>query len=307
MQQVNIVNPNPTPNDLIALDGERVEVLGLEFAGFEIKRQGSANIKNRRFRAHFGIGAAALASMYNDIREKNISINRLLMAMNFLKGYDTEHVLSGRWKLNEKDIRESNRSVVIVIQCLKEKKVVWGGWEDDEIFIGSVDGVNCRIQEVRKDPGSKWFDYKSNGAGVGYELGIAIRSGNLIWIQGPFTASTHDVTKLRGGEKDEPLLANPSPTALTDKVEGGQRFVGDSGHRGEPKKVSITRPGDSVEMKRFKARVKSRHETFNGRIKSFLVLAMPFRHDISQHQQCFESVCIAVQYDIENGHPLFQI
>jgi hypothetical protein len=202
MQQVNIVNPKPTPNDLIALDGERVEVLGLEFAGFEIKRQGSANIKNRRFRAHFGIGAAALASMYNDIREKNISINRLLMAMNFLKGYDTEHVLSGRWKLNEKDIRESNRSVVIVIQCLKEKKVVWGGWEDDEIFIGSVDGVNCRIQEVRKDPGSKWFDYKSNGAGVGYELGIAIQSGNLIWIRGPFTASTHDVTKLRGGEKD---------------------------------------------------------------------------------------------------------
>jgi hypothetical protein len=55
------------------------------------------------------------------------------MAMNFLKGYDTEHVLSGRWKLNEKDIRESNRNVVKVIQGLKEKKIVWGGWEDDEI------------------------------------------------------------------------------------------------------------------------------------------------------------------------------
>jgi hypothetical protein len=42
--------------------------------------------------------------MYNDILEKNIGISRLLMAMSFLKGYDTEHVLSGRWKLNEKDI-----------------------------------------------------------------------------------------------------------------------------------------------------------------------------------------------------------
>jgi hypothetical protein len=47
MQQVNIVNPNPTLNALIALDGNRVEVLGLEFAGFEIKRQDSTNIKNR--------------------------------------------------------------------------------------------------------------------------------------------------------------------------------------------------------------------------------------------------------------------
>jgi hypothetical protein len=61
-----------------------------------------------------------------------------------------------------------------VIQGLKEKKVVWGSWEDNEIFIGSADGVNCRIQEVRMDPGSKWFAYKSHGAGVGYERGIAI-------------------------------------------------------------------------------------------------------------------------------------
>jgi hypothetical protein len=149
---------------------------------------------------------------------------------------------------------------------LKEKKVVWGDWEEDEIFIGSVDGVNCRIQEVRKDPGSKWFDYKSHGAGVGYELGISIRSGNLIWIRGPFTASTHDVTKLRGEEEDEPLLATapllnaPPPPAqcLKDKIEGKQRFIGDAGYRGEPTKISITRPGDSNEVKHFKARVKKK-------------------------------------------------
>jgi hypothetical protein len=41
MQQMNIVSPNPTPNALIALDGDSVEVLGLDLAGFEIKRQGS--------------------------------------------------------------------------------------------------------------------------------------------------------------------------------------------------------------------------------------------------------------------------
>jgi hypothetical protein len=82
------------------------------------------------------------------------------------------------------------------------------------------------------------------------------------------------VTKLQGGEEDKPLLTNPSPTALIDKIDQG--FIGDSGYRGDPKKVSITRPGDSIEMKRFKAQVKSRHEAFNGRIKSFLVPAMPF-------------------------------
>ena len=309
IQQMNVVDPEPAPSAaFVALDGERLEILGLELAGFEIKRQGSKATKTRRFRAHFGVGSAAIASMYNDLREKNVRSDRLLMAMNFLKGYDTEHVLSGRWKMDEREIRESNRIVLREIQGLKEKKVVWGDWEEDEIFIGSVDGVNCRIQEVRKDPGSKWFDYKSHGAGVGYELGISIRSGNLIWIRGPFTASTHDVTKLRGEEEHAPLLGPPPPAqCLKDKIEGNQRFVGDAGYRGEPTKISITRPDDSDEVKHFKARVKSRHETFNARIKSFLVLAMPFRHDISQHKQCFESVCLAVQYDIENGHPLFQV
>ncbi|MFN7879604.1 MAG: hypothetical protein ACK5P1_06300, partial [Sphingobacteriia bacterium] len=66
---------------------------------------------------------------------------------------------------------------------LKEKKVVWGEWGNEDIFIISVDGVHCRIQEVRKEPSAKWFDHKSHGAGVAYELGIAIRSGiHLLWL-----------------------------------------------------------------------------------------------------------------------------
>ncbi len=173
----------------------------------------------------------------------------------------------------------------------------------------SVDGVHCRIREVRKDLSAKWFDHNSHGAGLAYENGIPIQSGNLVWIKGPFPASTHDFTIFRGEvEEDETLTKNadpaqpqaPAPECLRDKIKDGQRTVGDTGYRGE-------RPGDSHEVKKFKARVKSRQETFNGRIKWFNVLNTAFPHAISRHQECFESVCVAAQYDIENEHPLFEV
>jgi hypothetical protein len=177
--------------------------------------------------------------------------------------------LSGRWKIDEKLLRKSIRQTVLQIQGLKNKKIIWGEWSNEEIFVVSVDGVHCRIREVRKDLSAKWFDHNSHGAGLAYENGIPIQSGNLVWIKGPFPASTHDFTIFRGEvEEDETLTKNadpaqpqaPAPECLRDKIKDGQRTVGDTGYRGE-------RPGDSHEVKKFKARVKSRHETFNGRIK----------------------------------------
>ena len=54
-------------------------------------------------------------------------------------------------------------------------------------------------------------------------------------------------------------------------------------------------------------RAHARHEAFNGRLKSFKVLAEKFRHGQEKHKSVFEAVCVIVQYDMENGRPLFDI
>lgn len=59
-------------------------------------------------------------------------------------------------------------------------------WEDNTGDIISVDGVHCRIQEVRKDPGAKWYDHKTNSAGVAYEVAFGIRSGRIVWLEARF-------------------------------------------------------------------------------------------------------------------------
>jgi hypothetical protein len=49
------------------------------------------------------------------------------------------------------------------------------------------------------------------------------------------------------------------------------------------------------------------HETFNGRLKNFSVLAEKFSHGHEKHKCIFEAVCVITQYEIENGHPLFDV
>jgi hypothetical protein len=56
----------------------------------------------------------------------------------------------------------------------------------------------------------------------------------------------------------------------------------------------IARPeNDSVHVKDDR---KGRHETFNSRLKAFKILSTQFK-----------AVCVILQFDVENGHPLFAV
>ena len=65
--------------------------------------------------------------------------------------------------------------------------------EDDvEVFLMSIDGVHCRIQEpqhptLSQDP--SYYSHKFNGPALHYELGLSIHKSCLVWINGLFIAS----------------------------------------------------------------------------------------------------------------------
>ena len=44
----------------------------------------------------------------------------------------------------------------------------------EEVFIVSVDGIHCRIQEPQLEPSSKWYSKKSNRARLVYEISMAL-------------------------------------------------------------------------------------------------------------------------------------
>ena len=64
---------------------------------------------------------------------------------------------------------------------------------------------------------------------------------------------------------------------------------------------------DDKQVRKFKQRVHARHENFNAQIKVFNALTVPFHHGIDKHAVVFDCVCILIQYEMEQGHPLFDV
>jgi hypothetical protein len=129
---------------------------GLRFGGFPGERQNERLELNReRFRALYGVSPKAVQDCTNVLSSKgfDLHLKEVLMAMNWLRFYDTKHVLAGCWGLSEESIRNRVKNCCKAIQSLEDNKIVWTE-QPNVTFIASVDGTHCRIFEPRTDPGS---------------------------------------------------------------------------------------------------------------------------------------------------------
>ena len=114
----------------------------------------------------------------------------------------------------------------------------------------------------------------------------------------------------RGGKKDD---KEKDTSALYYQYPPGKKSIGDSAYEWMPEKVTVTRDGQSRDLQKWLGRAKNRQETLNSRLKSFRVLGCKFRHGrgtkdtMEFHKMCVEAVCVIVQYDMECGHPLFDL
>ena len=95
-------------------DGELLS-LGLSLIGFGPSRQKVRNeLKLRRWRAHYGIGPKAVFKLMEDMKKyqaQPFNLLHLLMSIGWLKMYETEELLSGRWGLSEQTCRETVRLI----------------------------------------------------------------------------------------------------------------------------------------------------------------------------------------------------
>ncbi len=155
-----------------ALSSDAIRKLGLELVGFDEKRQTcSQDLSIRRFRAHYGVDSPALSALIFDMEREGtpVIMKSLFMAINWLKLYEQEEVMAGRWGYGEKYCRETVQNYLKRIQKLKSIKISFDDLNPDCQFL-AVDTVHVRSEEFRCDPNSKWWSHKFNGPGVSFEV-----------------------------------------------------------------------------------------------------------------------------------------
>lgn len=226
------------------------------------------------------------------------SFRCFMAALQFLKCYPEEDVRSALFDMDKNTLRDFSWHYVEMIASLKQFKIVWPNhW--DETFIITVDGTHCPVNEprdpnVRKNP--KHFSHKFKLPGVNYEIALAIWDNKCVHAKTQDEASVNDLTAFRA--------------ELKGKIPAGKRVVADRAYisKDVAEIVSVPNSLDSDEVKQFKSEARSRHETFNARLKAYNCLTHKFRHGVVKHQVCFFAVLVMVQYAIEDtgvdGEPL---
>ena len=118
-------NPLPPPGEVNITSADDMLIFGLGLMA--LKAVGSAKTNKIQFRAHYGIDPEGILKVFTDLKEGRESIDPcgLLMAVNFLRCYETEPCMASRWGLGEERIRTKVREYVLLIQQLKNEKVCW--------------------------------------------------------------------------------------------------------------------------------------------------------------------------------------
>lgn len=139
-----------------------------------------------------------------------------------------------------------------------------------------------------------FWSYKFKASGLRYEVGLCIKTGDIVWIHGPFPP---------GDWNDNMIFQN----ALMHHLEDGERVETDMGYRGSFPTVSCPPFFDNPDTEDMAKRVRLRHETCNRRFKMWNILKAPFRHDILDHQAVFSAIACITQLSFESGEPLFPV
>lgn len=262
-----------------------------------------------RFNSKFGTSPAVVCAMYEDLQKTALQSMRLdgsqenlrwlLRSMMYLRKYILEDDFEAIFKMSARYGRQKIWDTIEKIQYLKWKKITW---QDDcaleDIWVMTVDGTHMWIQEPKHETYSKdpeYFSHKFNKSGINYELGIAIASQKLIWMNGPFKAGRNDLNIFIEEGLEQRLLLL------------GKKAIGDGIYQGHNKAVSFPNRCDSYGVAKFKSRALKRHESFNGMIKNFRILSDCFRHRVDKIALAFESVAVICQYKIEREEPLYDV
>ncbi|KAK4009233.1 hypothetical protein OUZ56_018349 [Daphnia magna] len=196
--------------------------IGHNITGHDV--EGSLSVGHRKFRAFFGTSPAVCVVAWDllaDVRPNNSKPNHLLWALMLLKRYCIE-------SFNAALLNWDNR---------------YGRARRGTITYISLDGTDFRIMEP-SEFSPKWYSHKFHGPGLRYELGLCIRTGEIVWAHGGLPCGAWPDLRL-------------ARDAIIHVLDPGERIIADRGYRDQ---TFFDMPNGSEDDEQ-KRKILARHQT----------------------------------------------
>lgn len=304
----------PINIDQWLLSSARMLYMGLKFVNVpkDVQNRRRQPLNVRIFRSHYGLHPNHAASMWKDLLTSNnpdikvqagkdSDLKSFFMALHHLRLYltdDVNNVVFGSMDFDK--MRQQTYWFIQRIAALRAEKIVFPTeWKDVLTF--SIDGTATTSRETRHevfrvDPSI--FSYKHQSAGHNIQVALSIWEPKIV-----------DVFVSKGGVND---MGNLHASQLLQKLPVGKRAIVDAGYGdadsdsrkgGFKSKLSGYNQFDDKELKRFKERVKARHERINKFMKVYDCLSDKFRHNTDKFETYVFAVSVCVQYQITDTNP----
>jgi DDE superfamily endonuclease len=158
-----------------------------------------------------------------------------------------------------------------------------------------TDKIKKLSKEDRKAYRKSWFTHKFNGAGLRYEVGICIATGNIVWVNGPFKPGIFN---------DLAIFKNK----LIHYLIPGEQVEADKGYYGLPLHISTPIEKEDEDLteeekrfKKYKHGAALRHETVNHVFKTWEILNQVYRHDRKKYGDVFWAIATLTQICFDMG------
>jgi DDE superfamily endonuclease len=288
---------------------------GLDIMNVHRGRKGEKKLQEE-FHAHFGSSPLDIAECWYDLCFCNKSVlslkeksdkgfKQFLAAQHWLWARPKNAAMfASRFGMSLDYVRGNKLWLWIGrIANLAEKKIVWDksiDSQDTEVYAISADGVDFKLWE-RQHPeypiDTKAMSHKFRSCGAKYIIALSVFQPKCLFIEGPF----------KGGRGDLDMFID---SGLMKKMKAnGKVCIADRGFRSkyvhERKHFAFPDAMDSKPLNNFKSRARCRQETYNRRLKHFQCLSSTFTNGFVKHGIAVRAVAVMVQYQMDNGSPIF--
>lgn len=220
-----------------------------------------------------------------------------VMALHYLKCYPSQVAMARMFSVHAATARtkiwELLAALYLTFDSIKviDFKNRWDGWTESPVAI--VDTTECEIETPSL---YEWEFYsgKSKQHSLKYEVAIDVQGSKILWVNGPYKGSIHDVTIFRD--------------KLVKELKVGEVVLADKGYVGESSCCCPFKPPKNPDQIFFNSKhykVRQVIERLFSRFKHFNIISQKFRNksNYEQHKVAFYCIASIIQIDLM-FHPL---